>query len=208
MNYYDETLDRIKGLFAEKQYEEAKRLILNELELPYVPKDFEEELYVLLRKIKEATFHNESLNDEDIAEYLKMDEMHQMIAVEELDKRNLRNELEICQKYLSGGGFLDAKLLLIDSLISQQIDHVFVLKKNEELIEFDPAKLKPVCEAQGFKACLKALEETFMKEPSMLVLAKQLLYKEALYALPLNIEEKDASYLAEKIEKYIRKAFE
>ena len=37
MNYYEETKEKIIDLIEKEEYEEAKRLIQNELELSYVP---------------------------------------------------------------------------------------------------------------------------------------------------------------------------
>ncbi len=126
MNYYEETEEKIRKLILEKEYEKALRLIENELELSYVPRDFEETLEELLGVIKEETFKVNSLDEEEISSYLFMDESHQLLAVDALDKRNLRDQIPLCQKYLSESDFLNGKALLIDSLIGQQIDHVFV----------------------------------------------------------------------------------
>lgn len=208
MNYYDETLDKIKDLIGNEEYEEAKRLIQNELEVSYVPRDFERKLYELLDIVKEKTFKVKTISDEDIEKYLKMDNDHQIIAVDALDKRNLRNYIDMCSSYLKGDGFINAKVLLIDSLIKQEINHVFEYRKNDEIIKFNPSNIDNIQESEGYISCLNALRERFMKEPSMLYMAEQLLYKEALMALPDILNNKDGILLAGKIEKYICDAFD
>lgn len=208
MNYYEETKEKIIDLIEKEEYEEAKRLIQNELELSYVPRDFEEDLIELLNQMQEKTFRVKSLSEEEIEEYLKKDENHQLLAVDALDKRNLRDEIYLCQEYLKGKGFRNAKALLIDSLIRQQIDYVFILKDEDQEIQFNPSKLVPLEESDVYKECNKSLEERFLKEPSMLVLGKQLLYKEMMLSLPLLPDKAESEQIAERIEDYIRKAFE
>ena len=208
MNYYDETKEKIIDLIEKEEYEEAKRLIRNELELSYVPRDFEEDLIELLNQIEQKTFRVKSLSEEEIEEYLKKDENHQLLAVDALDKRNLRDHLYLCQDYLGGKGYKNAKSLLIDSLIRQQIDHVFILKDEEKEIQFNPSKLIPIEECDVYGECLSSLEDRFLKEPSMLVLGKQLLYKEMMLSLPILPDKDKSEEIAERIEEYIRKAFE
>ena len=137
-----------------------------------------------------------------------MDENHQLIAVEELNNKNLRDYYDLCNSYLQSDGFINAKVLLIDSLIRQEINKEYKLKRNDEITVFNPSQIVPPEESDGFKLCLSELRGYFMKEPSMLQIAEQLLYKEALLSLPDNIHEKDSSYLAGKIEKFITDAFE
>lgn len=208
MNYYDETLDKIKDLIDNEEYEEAKRLIQNELEVSYVPRDFETKLYELLDIVREKTFKVKTISDEDIEKYLKMDNDHQIIAVDALDKRNLRDYIDICNTYLKGDGFINAKVLLIDSLIRQEINHVFEYKKNDEIIKFNPSNIENIQESEGYISCLNALRERFMKEPSMLYMAEQLLYKEALMTLPDNLNTNEGLLLSNRIIDYIITSFD
>lgn len=207
MNYYEDVLERINGFINKEEYEEAKRLILNELDVPYVPKDFEDRLKELLSFINEKTFKVNVLSDEDIEKYLYMDENHQLIAVDELNRKNLRDYIEICNRYLKSNCFINGKVLLIDSLIKQEINYEFECMKNNEIIRFNPSEIDPIEKSSGYLSCLNALRERFMKEPSMLYMAEQLLYKEAIMALPFNIDKDNGIKLADKIETYIKDAF-
>jgi len=47
-----------------------------------------------------------------------------------------------------------------------------------------------------------------MKNPSMMKMAEQLMYKEAILSLPNNLHKDDGIALANKIEKYILDAFD
>ena len=208
MNHYEETEEKIRKLILEKEYEKALRLIENELELSYVPRDFEETLEELLGDIKEETFKVNSLDEEEISSYLFMDESHQLLAVDALDKRNLRDQIPLCQKYLSESDFLNGKALLIDSLIGQQIDHEFVLKKNGNVYHFNPSKMLRTSDTELFAKTASLLDEHFMKEPSKLILAKQLLYKELMLSMPQLPDIEQSKEISQKIIDYINQAFE
>lgn len=207
MNYYDEVIRRITELINDEEYEEAKRLIANELEMPYVPKEAEEKLHELLDELHYLNPVQKELSDTKIEQFMSSDNDHQLLAVNELDHRNLREYIPLCERYLSSDGFANAKALLIDSLIAQQIDHVFTCRKAQEKISFNPSAMKRVNETVSYGKCLGKIYETYLKEPSRAKLAEQLLYKEFLMALPLMIEEGDCDRLTEKIVSFIEQAF-
>ena len=204
MNYYNEILKEIEENIENSEYDEAKRLIMNELSVSYVPRDVEKKLNELLSLVKEDTYVPRGLADADIEKYLFMDEVHQLMAVDELNKRNLREHIELCQQFLSSEGFINAKALLIDSLIRQEINYVFLYKEGT----FNPSKIIRPEESEGFKSGLNAIRERFMKDPSMMRMAEQLLYKEVLLALPKTLDHEEGLMVAYKIIEYILKAFE
>lgn len=203
MNYYDELIENIDKYIKEKDYDQAKSLILNELNLAYVPRDIEDKLNNYLSTIKEATYALKSLTDEDISAYLKASYEKQLIACDELGKRNLRDYIDVCNNYLKSNGFKNAKALLIDSLIRQEINYAFEYVNDSSLLAFNPSKLKVIEETDGFINAKAKLEENYMKNPSKVQMGLELLYKEALLSLPAEISED----VAEKIITYIDEAF-
>lgn len=204
MNYYDELIENIEYLINNKEYDQALLIIKNELNLPYVPREIEIKLNKYLSTIKEATFALKSLTDEDILSYLDSDETKQLIAVDQLSRKNLRDYIEIVENYLKGKGFINAKALLIDSLIRQEINYEFAYVNDSSFINFNPSKLKIIEETDGFILALKKIEDFYMKDPSRFQMGIELLYKEALLSLPNQI---NGDLTAEKIIKYIEDAF-
>ena len=204
MNYYDELLQSIDSLLAEKDYEKAKSLILNELNLPYVPMDIEDKLHSYLYQIKDATYVPKSLSEEDIIGYLDADCEKQLIGVDELGKKNLRDYIDVVSDFLKGDKYVNAKALLIDSLIRQEINYDFEYVNNGSLIVFNPSKLKIVEETDEFKNASDILSDYYLKDPSKLQIGLELIYKECLLALPNKI---DSKAVANKIIKYIDDAF-
>lgn len=208
MNYYDELIDNLNQLINDHDYEKAKAILLNELDLAYVPRDIEEKLYEYLSIIKSVTNSLKSLSDEEIVDYLYKDNNHQLLAIEELNKRNIRDYLDICFKYLKSNGFKNAKVLLIDSLIRQEIDYEFEFVDDNKSINFNPKHLKVIELTDGFISCNKMLNDTYMKEPSKLQIGMELLYKECLLYLPKQANNAEGEILVSKIINYIDKAFD
>ncbi len=207
MNYYDELLDQIQQLMMKEEYEDAKRLILNELDLPYVPRDIEKKLHELLDAVSSFLDYPRELNEFQIREYLFKDEEHQLLAVNQLDRYNLRDHLELIEKYLLSDGSLSGKALLIDSLIRQQVDHVFFYHSQSRDLTFCPKNMTEITVNSCFQYCLMALREDLMKEPSKLKIAEQLLYKQFMFHLPESYELSEGSFIVSKIEDYIEEAF-
>lgn len=207
MNYYDEILEKIEGLLAEEKYSVAAEMINDELHAPYVPREIEKRLIELKKRI---VLHPESKNmsDEEITYNLfHGDSDHQLLAVSELNDKNLRNYIDLCSAYLKGDGFINAKVLLIDSLIHQEINHQFLCAKDGNDHLFNPSELTVIEESVSYKTEISLLEEDFLKEPSKLLMAKQLLYKEFILHLPEAYSETEAFELAKKIFNFINDAF-
>ena len=204
MNYYDEILIKIENLISNSKYDEAKSLIITELSVPYIPKDIEKKFNEYLNLIKEKTFTIKNLSDEEIIVYLNDDSIKQLIAVKELNNKNLRDYIDICDNYLKKDGQLEAKVLLIESLIRQEINYKFTY--NDVL--FNPRECILPEESDGFKKAIELLNEHYLKDPSKLQMAMQLLYKECMLYLPNSYSSNHGEKLALKIVNYIEKAFE
>ena len=208
MDYYEELVRQIEDLIAKGDREEAKRLILNELSLPYVPRDTENRLNELLRSLGNSSPQQNLLTMEQIEEYLYLDDYHQLLAIAQLEDKNLRSCIDLCGRYLQSDGNANAKAYLIYCLILQEVDSQLILKRDGKQLHFNPAKLIPPEESEGYGTCLSILRESFLKDPSKLKLAEELLYKEAMLALPVLLNGEEGKYLAGKITEYIDKAFQ
>ena len=207
MNYYNELIDNIEYYISQKDFYAAKTLILDELKLTYIPRDIEKKLYELLSLVKDNIESNKNISDEDIASYLYLDNNHQLLAVATLDSKNLRNYIDICFTYLKANGYKNAKVLLIDSLIRQEINFDFIYVDNDIQLTFNPSKMCVLEESEAFKSSKKYLEDYYLKNPSMFKLGMDLLYKDLLLNLPFQLNENEGINLAGKISKYIDDAF-
>lgn len=206
MNYYEKTLIDIKELIEKGNKEEAIRIIEEELKTPYLPKDFNDEILKIYNENKVSKSF--SLSDDDLAAYLKDSKEKQLIAVSVLNKKNLRDYLDLCNEYLCSDGFINAKVLLVDSLIRQEINEEIKMENNGIEYSFIPKYILLVEESDGFIEGSKMLNEHFLKEPSKASLAIDLLYKELMLSLPINISEEECPILVNNIIGYIEKAFD
>lgn len=205
MNYYEETLEKINKYLNENKIDDALKLIEKELEAPYLPKEFNDELVRLYKENRKI--ESFKLDDDNLEEYLYSTYEKQLIAVNYLDKKNLRDYIDICNKYLCSDGFINAKVLLIDSLIRQEIGEEISMINEGMEYNFIPKYLLPVEESDGYLSAKKYLQDIYLKEPSKLKMSMDLLYKELILNLPINMIAEEGIILAKKIEEYINKAF-
>ncbi len=206
MNYYDETLEKIEKLLKEEKEDEALIIIDDELRQAYIPKDFEEKLLEYKNRFYKSV-DKKTLSDDEIVEYLNDSKEKQLIGVSLLDKKNLREYVDICNDYLSGDGFINAKVLLIDSLIRQEIGDDITFNNNGLEFNFIPKYQLPIEETDGYLSGNKYLERYYLKDPSKLKMAKSLLYKELMLNLPINLEGSEGEIIAKDICEYIEEAF-
>lgn len=206
MHYYDELFENLDLFIRNKEYKKAKELLDNELSMPYIPSNVLEKLKEYYELIPKETVKF-SLNDDELIEYLKGNEEKQLIAVACLNKKNLRDYIDICNEYLKSNGFINAKVLLIDSLIKQDIgDDIYYVNDGVEYT-FIPKFIMSIEESDGFITAIKRLNDLFMKEPSMLEIAKSLVYKECLLSLPINLDDTEGEQLAINVYEYVKNAF-
>ena len=208
MGYYEETLNKIDKYIDDNNLDEAKRLIENELSISYVPLDFEKALLERAETIKELSpDKNHSLSDEQIIDYLNKDIDHELMAVDALSKRNLRDYEDIVNDYLSKDGDIYPKVLLVDSLIRQEISYEVKMNNNGIDYTFIPKYQLTIEESDGYLKGLELLEDYYLKEPSKYQLAKELLYEQMLLVLPLNCDEDEGIYYGNKVKEYIDNCF-
>ncbi len=206
MNYYDDLLKELEELVKTDE-KKARSLIENELSAPYVPKEFEERLKELLEELP-AEKDERSLSDEEIERYLFEEPEKQLVAVSHLARKNLRRELELVEKYLcSEKGYINAKVYLVAALIDQEIGEEIRMEDDTASYEFIPKYVMLPEESPGYLEGDKILQEVYLKDPSRYYLARDILYKETMLKLPVNLEEEEGIQLAEDIVRYVDKAF-
>lgn len=205
MNYYDDILNKINELINNNDINKALSIVEEELRAPYLPKDFNEKLLSIYDNFhKNNTF---IMNDEMIEDFLYSTNEKQLIAVDQLNKKNLREYIDLCNEYLTSKGFINAKVLLVDSLIRQEIGEEIKMDKDGLLFEFIPKYQLPIEESDGYLSGKKHLNDYYLKEPSKAKIALDLLYKEMIMNLPINMNEEEGIEIAIKIIDYINCAF-
>lgn len=203
-NYYDDILKKIQDLYEQKEFMKAAMIIDEELNMPFVPSDFEEKLLDLKDKYSGAVKENSLiLDDEDLASFLFADPCKQLIAANYLDGLNLRNYLGLIDRFLRSEGDRHAKSLLIASLIDQGIKEKMTLIDDDLTIEFIPEYCEPIEYQDGYIKARSFFDEVLAKNPSLLNMAEDLLTSECFLHLPISIEEDEGLLLAQSIVVYL-----
>ncbi|ATI74174.1 hypothetical protein [Mesoplasma florum] len=132
MNFYDELIIELKELVLKNDFETALLKINQELSMPYVPSDIEEQLLEfktqIFEQISKKANSNNNLNAEYILQLLKSsDREQQAFGINFLNKINLRDKLNDVSELLT--------LEKIDNSIKTLI--LFTLKEQEINKSFD-----------------------------------------------------------------------
>ena len=203
-NYYDDILEKIKNAYENKEYQKAEFYIEEELSMPYIPSDFEKALFELQDKYRAMLKSNDfKLSDEEIIEYLKADEMKQMLAANYLNNLNIRDYLDIVQEYLLSDSDDKIKVLIINTLMEQDILDEMQVKKDGLDITFVPRYVEPIELSDGYLSAKNYFEEHLKQNPSMLQMADELLAHKCFAYLPFSYEEEEGELIAKEIICYI-----
>lgn len=209
-NYYDEIYSKIEELYKEGNYERASFLLEDELNMPYVPHDFEERLLELKNKYQfnHSTSKNR-LTDEELEEYLYSDSYKQLVGVNYLDSVNLRDYLDLVKDYLMSAGDLNAKVLLIASLINQDINEELCVLKDGLEITFIPRYCESVEISDGYQTGKTFLEDVLANDnPSMFNMALDILTRICFINLPMSLDDDEGLMYAKSAIVYLYECFD
>ena len=202
-NYYDECLEKINILLNEGNKKDALHIIEEELSMIYIPKDFEEKLIELKKDLIESK-PNKFVSDEDIEAYLLKDEYFQLLALKELEKRNIRQYMDLVQDIFENVESNLVKISLLEICINQQItDEIKFIKDGLE-IYLIPAACNLPEDSEGYEACVDYLKEWLENEdPSLYKLCQQAALKESYLRMPFEVEVEEAEAMAYAIVMYV-----
>lgn len=209
-NYYDEIYSKIEELYQAGDYSKATILLEDELNMPYIPKDFESRLLKLKSDYQSShSFSKKSLNDEEIEDYLNGDSLKQLVAVNYLDTTNLRDYLDLIRAYLMSDGDINAKVLLISSLINQDINEELTVLKDGLEITFIPRYCESVEISDGYEAGKTFLNDVIANDnPSLYNMALEMLTNICFINLPLSLDSVEGLIYAKSIVVYLYDCFE
>lgn len=208
--YYEEILKEIRKLMAAGDFKEAFAILEDELAMPYIPRDSEQELVNLYNECRselqfqqnERTYH-----DDDIADLLQGSLDQQFMAVELLKKSNMRNHLEEVEAYLCGKPDILVRSLLIDALMEQNISEELHTVEEGMDVTFLPCYIEPPMHASGAVIAANTLCDWFeADDPTFLKMCLESLIQEAYLHLPFNLDEDEGLPLAIAIVEYVRAA--
>ena len=156
-NYYDEFLLEMKQLIKENRYYEVQKKLKIELEIPYIPKEYENKIIELYKEVNKLIKLN---SDSEIKQWnlstikkiimSPFDEEIHPVAFHHLVNQNARKILPEIEKYLINEQFRNENkthllLVLKDQQLNEQLQvnktHGKYLINPSEIISFEQEKL-------------------------------------------------------------------
>ena len=211
MNYYQEIIEDIKKYINNNEIDIAKSKILEELNMPYVPKDITNQLndlMVTINNIKIDNYKTKVYDEQEIEDLLKGDNLNQLLGINVLIEKNLREFYDLINTYLLKGTNDQAKSILIDALIRQEINETYHIIKDDMDMEFNPRYCECIEDTDSFQLAYNKLRDIYESNyPSYLKFGFDLLVKEYYEALPMTFCEDEVEYIVDKIQKQIDSMF-
>lgn len=175
-NFYEEKLENISKLMNDNDFAEARRLIEEELKMPYIPKKYEGRFIELLNDIKLKTMDDKkvamTLSLDVALEYLTSeDEERELIALEVLSEHNLRYCKDVLKNRIetwpSNKNMM--KAFLFELLVDQEID----IDINYDGQIINPKNRGSIMQNSNVLNIYKILQTSFEKNPSLTQMATQ-----------------------------------
>ncbi len=190
--YYEITKYKILFLMALNKNIDALLIIKNELDVPYVPKDF---LSFLNEKQKEINIilsdkSTKTLSYEEISNIDLVDEKTLITMLSRLKEFNLNNLVNNFQNIFNNDKISSlTKTLLIATLSDYKLDCNFTIKKNDLLIKFNPKTVKDIRENENYNYLEKKLINAASLTINEIDLVKRLYITYLLDIYPLIVSE-------------------
>lgn len=199
-NYYWLIKYKIESLIELSLFEDALKVVQEELKMPYIPKDYIEYFETLgtqlnnqaKLKLKKDYFKN--LSNEEFSDLLltEKDETNLLVLVEQFNHRNARALLTTIDKFIDLDYIANyIKMALIEILHDQAIDHEFVFNHLGNKVKVNPVKVEPLFEQDVFKKSIKMIDDysnsiTISQKEITYELLISFLANEFPLSLPLN----------------------
>lgn len=207
MDYYDRLLEDVKALIKDEKFIEARQLLDVELNMPYVPLQYEQEyqsLFTYCNQQLAGKAKSKTYDQEDIEALLFGSVDQASVACEILATSNVRKHLEMIEKYLSDKPNVLIRTLLIEILIDQNVHEEIKLDYDGLHVEFIAAYVEPIAERESTEEMVKILSDDFENDnPTFYKMCIDCLVKELYFRLPFSVEEEECRYLTTAISAYV-----
>ncbi|WP_022934574.1 hypothetical protein ACJA28_02330 [Mesomycoplasma moatsii] len=179
-NYYELLIEEIESLINQNKEEEAFKKIDEELNLPYVPKIYEEKLKKYLhnlnlskksKNIKKVYFSREELLT-IMSEYKKHDINFLLDICNEFEQYNWINFEKEIENIFNTDIDSKVKSIIYNTLVVQNLDHDFKLKN----ITINPVKNKTIFETQFAIKNLIKLSHKHFDDPSIFDICEKIFF--------------------------------
>ncbi len=177
------------------KYQEVLDILDDELSMPYIPMEVEDELHTIYDFAVSMLYQDEIVHkpftDDELIDHLLNSKDSSMImsALQQLFDKNIRKYLDDLKSFLA-----DSKKnplyqsMVLEIMLEQEINTLVRVSKNKNEIDVIPSELTPVLESSFVLYTTAYLDEMIFKEPSLLKIAKELLHTFAYVIYPDTLE--------------------
>ena len=211
--FYDIMIIYLHSLINTNQKEKALKLVKEELSMPYIPMNFENEFIEIYKEVayieKEGKEYN--LSRDKIEEILCVEEDKNLIilAIVELCKLNIRDFYDCISEFFKRNVKNIYKVMLIDALRGQGVNKEFIVKNNNKEYKVMPSYSENVLESKDYIYIRKLLEDKIDSKEltiSSMVLENLMLYLSDIY--PLSLDEEEYPSVACALHFYVSKMYD
>lgn len=201
-DYYSGLLNTLNDLATRHEWQQLSLLLNEELNMPYIPFDVQQQLIVIQQSIPWNEAVTVSVADDDqLEKWLNGSYDQQSQALQKLCASNVRQHLFLVINYLRNPKYLSIACILIDLLIEQNIDQPVEYGFNNTNVVFNPSQLQHPYQTAGFLDGINYLQQHYLQQPDKARVASDLWLKEAYFRLPGSIDNcEDLSMLEELVE--------
>lgn len=214
--YYDVVAIYVSILKELEEYEDAINIIVEELNMPYIPYEYEtvfnaayDELLLAKQEANAgSSLYHQVFKEEEIESLLLKDDVSEdllYMAIDQLESMNIRYFVPAIRVFLKNkkkSGYI--KSLLMDLMILQEIDEDMEVYKNGIVYDFNPSLSTHVLEQVAAIQIDQLLSDNIEDEnPSLYLLCQQFLSLYLYTIYPRYIDEYDYGAIAGAIHYYL-----
>ncbi|WP_127942869.1 DUF3196 family protein [Mycoplasma sp. ATU-Cv-703] len=192
-NYYQNKLNQIEKLASEKRFEEAYKLVREELDLPYVPWKYEQFFRrwndFLVRELKQLSPDQKAtiMSQEEFCQSLASQDAQKIaLALQSARHINLHPIQDQVKNWISQADPANrlAKIILMDELARQKIGGQVVFENQK----VDLAKFDQYFDASFYTEVLEEFDKLSTQNPSLQKLAVQNFKNYLLANFPQSVQ--------------------
>ena len=204
-NFYEDKINEIREMIG-KDIFKAKKLLDDEMAMPYIPLKFEDDFTELKMAIYSQLASGQdlkSLNDEQAKEFLLSgDELKITFAITFYRQSNVRMYMDTVKTFFNKDGFAMTKALMFEVLVEQNIDENIVING----IKLNPSLDKNIIDDNALAKSIELFNNKFSKEPNLAEAAIREFTQFILSLFP-QIKNRDIFEMAELFINIVRNMF-
>ena len=204
-NYYDETMVSIRKLIEDGNIEEAKKLVIVELSMPYVPEPYYSELLEINESFRDSKDVGLFYHDiESIFNGFLGDDATKAKAIASLENMNLRLVKDDLVIMLNGEGLDDlSKRYILMLLMDQELDvDVDMTLDGRSLVLNTKDLVSPFSDDRVVRIYSSLVEMYEAKNPSFLKFCLEELNLQLLNSFPFVGDELSLDFIVDKVKSY------